>query len=85
MLLVRSSRKVVLTEDWKAAREERRATLVMQRIDELKKEGLWSLHQLKRQEFPSQKKSHWDYMLEEMVCDPTILFFFFFFFFFWPK
>lgn len=41
--------------------------LVLQRIDEMKKEGLWSLHQPKRHIPPQRKKAHWDYLLGEMV------------------
>jgi chromatin modification-related protein VID21 len=40
---------------------------VMQRINQLKAEGLWSYRQPKKQKGPSLPKSHWDYLLDEMV------------------
>ncbi|GIY74879.1 helicase domino [Caerostris extrusa] len=41
---------------------------VMQKISEMRKEGLWSSKRLpKVAEGPRSKKAHWDYLLEEMV------------------
>lgn len=38
----------------------------MQRIADLRKQGLWSLKQLPKVQEPSRNKSQWDYLLEEM-------------------
>lgn len=38
----------------------------MQRIADLRKQGLWSLKQLPKVQEPSRSKSQWDYLLEEM-------------------
>lgn len=40
---------------------------VMQRIQELQKEGLWSERRLPKLQEPQRPKAHWDYLLEEMV------------------
>ena len=39
---------------------------VMRAISDLRKEGLWSSSRLPKVHEPSHKKTHWDYMLEEM-------------------
>ena len=39
---------------------------VVQRIAELRKEGLWSLKRLPKCQEPARSKAHWDYLLEEM-------------------
>ena len=39
---------------------------VMRAIGELRKEGLWSSSRLPKVHEPPRKKTHWDYMLEEM-------------------
>ncbi|XP_074595103.1 helicase domino-like isoform X2 [Brevipalpus obovatus] len=39
---------------------------VMQRIAELRKEGLWSAKRLPKVQEPHRAKAHWDYLLEEM-------------------
>lgn len=39
----------------------------MERINELKARGVWSFRQPKKQRGPSLPKSHWDYLLDEMV------------------
>ncbi len=39
---------------------------VMQRIGELRKEGLWSSRRLPKVQEPPRQKGHWDYLLEEM-------------------
>lgn len=39
---------------------------VMRAINDLRKEGLWSSSRLPKVHEPSRKKTHWDYMLEEM-------------------
>jgi hypothetical protein len=38
----------------------------MQRIAELRKEGLWSTRRLPKVQEPPRNKAHWDYLLEEM-------------------
>lgn len=40
---------------------------VMQRIAELRKEGLWSAKRLPKVQEPPRAKAHWDYLLEEMT------------------
>jgi E1A-binding protein p400 len=40
---------------------------VVQRIAELQREGLWSEKRLPKVAEPPRAKSHWDYLLEEMV------------------
>lgn len=40
---------------------------IMQRVNELRKEGLWSARRLPRIQEPQRVKAHWDYLLEEMV------------------
>lgn len=40
---------------------------VVQRIAELQREGLWSEKRLPKVAEPARPKSHWDYLLEEMV------------------
>lgn len=39
---------------------------VMQRVAELRKEGLWSTRRLPKVQEPPRNKGHWDYLLEEM-------------------
>ncbi|KAH9503913.1 hypothetical protein Btru_064133 [Bulinus truncatus] len=40
---------------------------VLQRVNELRKEGLWSAKRLHRVQEPPRQKAHWDYLLEEMT------------------
>ncbi|BFZ18188.1 hypothetical protein BsWGS_21227 [Bradybaena similaris] len=40
---------------------------VLQRVNELRKEGLWSAKRLPRVQEPPRQKAHWDYLLEEMT------------------
>uniref|UniRef100_A0A2M4CNK1 Putative chromatin remodeling complex wstf-iswi small subunit n=1 Tax=Anopheles darlingi TaxID=43151 RepID=A0A2M4CNK1_ANODA len=40
---------------------------VMQRVQELQKEGLWTERRLPKVQEPQRPKAHWDYLLEEMV------------------
>jgi len=40
---------------------------VLQRVAELRKEGLWSAKRLPRVQEPPRQKAHWDYLLEEMT------------------
>ena len=39
---------------------------VMQRVAELRREGLWSCKRLPKVQEPPREKAHWDYLLEEM-------------------
>ena len=39
---------------------------VIQRIAELRREGLWSTRRLPKVQEPPRSKAHWDYLLEEM-------------------
>ena len=38
----------------------------MHRIEELRKQGLWSIRRLPKIQEPVRPKVHWDYLLEEM-------------------
>lgn len=38
----------------------------MQRIAELRKDGMWSNRRLPKVQEPPRSKAHWDYLLEEM-------------------
>ena len=38
----------------------------MQRIAELRKEGMWTSRRLPKVQEPPRNKAHWDYLLEEM-------------------
>lgn len=38
----------------------------MQRVADLRKEGLWSTRRLPKVQEPPRNKGHWDYLLEEM-------------------
>ncbi|RWS30237.1 Helicase domino-like protein, partial [Leptotrombidium deliense] len=40
---------------------------VMQRITDLRKEGLWTAKRLPKVQEPPRAKAHWDYLLEEMM------------------
>lgn len=40
---------------------------MLQRVNELRKEGLWSAKRLPRVQEPPRQKAHWDYLLEEMT------------------
>ena len=38
----------------------------MQRVAELRKDGMWSARRLPKVSEPPRQKAHWDYLLEEM-------------------
>jgi E1A-binding protein p400 len=38
----------------------------MQRVAELRKDGMWSSRRLPKVQEPARCKGHWDYLLEEM-------------------
>jgi chromatin modification-related protein VID21 len=65
-----TAKKCVTTADWQVAREELRFMRVLERIDELKSQNLWSFKQLKPQTAPSRRKTQWDLMLDEAVFPP---------------
>lgn len=60
------AQKVVTYEDWKAAQDQVKFLNVMEQIDHLKQDSMWSLKQIKPQVMPPREKCQWDYMLEEM-------------------
>lgn len=64
---LRSGSKCVLTNDWRLAMRELRHMRAMERIEAKKADGRWSLRQPKKAKGPAIPKSHWDYLLEEMV------------------
>lgn len=39
----------------------------MQKVAELRKEGLWSSKRLPKVQEPPRAKAHWDYLIEEMI------------------
>ena len=39
----------------------------MQRVADLRKNGLWSARRLPKVQEPPRNKGHWDYLLEEMT------------------
>lgn len=44
---------------------------ILQRITQLRKEGLWSIKRLPKLVEPTRTKTHWDYVLDEMVWMST--------------
>ena len=64
---LRTSAKVVLTGDWNVAMAELRHVRAMERIEQKEAEGRWSLRQPRKPRSLPVPKSHWDYLLEEMV------------------
>ncbi|GAB6030179.1 hypothetical protein CHUAL_005855 [Chamberlinius hualienensis] len=48
------------------AERAKQEAYVMQRISELRKEGVWSEKRLPKLQEPPRSKAHWDYLLEEM-------------------
>ncbi|KAI8137829.1 hypothetical protein BJV82DRAFT_583318 [Fennellomyces sp. T-0311] len=63
---LQTARKVVMTSDWALARDELKSVKTIQSIENLKKQNLWSMRQLKRQKAVPRTKAHWDFMLDEM-------------------
>ncbi|XP_054168303.1 helicase domino-like isoform X2 [Oppia nitens] len=53
------------TQDQIVERAKHEAAVV-QRVAELRKQGLWSSRRLPKVQEPMRKKTHWDYLLEEM-------------------
>ena len=49
------------------AQDEVRISNVLQNMEKLKEQNLWSFKQIKGQVHPPRPKVQWDYMLEEMV------------------
>lgn len=45
----------------------RQEASVIQRVNELQREGLWTEKRLPKLQEPQRPKAHWDYLLEEMV------------------
>ena len=56
----------------KVAIEEVKYARVIERIEELKRLGLWSRKQIEPFRDPPRYKTHWDYLLEEMVCNFSV-------------
>ena len=61
------SSKCVLTSDWRVATAELRHIRAMERIEQKKENGRWSLRQPKKLKTMPVRKAHWDYLLDEMV------------------
>jgi hypothetical protein len=60
-----SASKVLTTQSWRMAQEETKLLNVLEKIDSLKQENMWSFKQLKKRLIPREKVL-WDYLLEEM-------------------
>ncbi|CAI2186320.1 1507_t:CDS:10 [Funneliformis geosporum] len=60
-------KKAITTSEWRVAIEEVKYARVIERIEELKRSGLWSRKQIEPFRDPPRYKTHWDYLLEEMV------------------
>ena len=64
--LVTKAHKSVRTQDYAKAINEKEIIAVVNRISELKEQGLWSLRQPSKQKPPPRRNAHWDYLLKEM-------------------
>ncbi|XP_068099548.1 E1A-binding protein p400-like isoform X2 [Hyperolius riggenbachi] len=66
--LPQDSQNLPVTDDlpYEMSKPPDQENSIHQRINELRKEGLWSLRRLPKLMEPSRPKSHWDYLLEEM-------------------
>ncbi|KAH8919088.1 hypothetical protein BT69DRAFT_1322376 [Atractiella rhizophila] len=58
--------KAMSTREWKSVWDERKSVHVWDNIEKMKKDKLWSFSQPKKQELPKCRKTHWDYLLDEM-------------------
>jgi len=56
----------VLGTQEEIALQARKEQEILQRVSELRKQGLWSASRLPKVHEPPRKKAHWDYLLEEM-------------------
>ncbi|CAG8572732.1 16033_t:CDS:10 [Acaulospora morrowiae] len=65
--LFQNPKKALTTEDWTVAREEVKMVRVLERIDHLKNQGLWSFQQIEPFRDPPRPYTHRDYLLDEMV------------------
>jgi len=63
---LQTARKVLMTQDWKIARDELKASRAIQKIEEAKKNGRWSFKQHKRHRAIARTKTHWDSLIDEM-------------------
>jgi hypothetical protein len=66
--------KVIFTADWNVAVQELQGLRALERIEQLKAQNAWSFRQIRKQKMPQVAKTHWDYLLDEMVC-LVVLFF----------
>ncbi|CAG8795930.1 23537_t:CDS:10, partial [Gigaspora margarita] len=64
--LLQNPKKALLTENWTVAREEVKNIRVLERIDQLKHNGMWSFQQIESFRDPPRNYTHWDYLLDEM-------------------
>jgi hypothetical protein len=65
-MLVTKAHKSVRTHDYTKAIKEKEVIAIVNRIAELKEQGLWSLRQPAKQKLPPRRNAHWDYLLREM-------------------
>ncbi|KAK9478926.1 hypothetical protein V1514DRAFT_329443 [Lipomyces japonicus] len=64
--LVPVSHKALTTQNFLTSYMEARLMMTFTRIDELKREGKWSLRQPQKFKAPKRTKTHWDFLLTEM-------------------
>ncbi|CAG8641870.1 16121_t:CDS:10 [Dentiscutata erythropus] len=64
--LLQNPKKALITENWTIAREEVKNIRVLERIDQLKHNGMWSFQQIESFRDPPRNYTHWDYLLDEM-------------------
>ncbi|KAK9469810.1 hypothetical protein V1512DRAFT_257066 [Lipomyces arxii] len=65
--LVPLSHKSLTTENFLTSYMESKLLKTFARVDELKRDGKWSLRQPQRFRPPKRAKTHWDYLLGEML------------------
>jgi len=65
-MLVTKAHKSVRTQDYAKAINEKEIIAIVNRITQLKEQGLWSLRQPAKQKTPPRRNVHWDYLLKEM-------------------
>ncbi|CAG8490848.1 19791_t:CDS:10 [Racocetra persica] len=64
--LLQNPKKALITENWTVACEEVKNIRVLERIDQLKHNGMWSFQQIESFRDPPRNYTHWDYLLDEM-------------------
>ncbi len=65
--MLQRANKCVTSREWATAWAELKFLRAMERVETLKEENRWSFRQGKKFRGPVVPKSHWDYLLDEMV------------------